>query len=238
MNSMNEILERFRLNLGIKRFLNQNLFVQAFVRSVLTRRRLKLPSIELSEIADVGSSVLLRTLPLNLWDTSYNDIVAICAIAKAVRPRRILEIGTARGRTTLCLSDNCPDAQIVTYDIDPNAGAYFRTLNPCPANIALRITDVQNDSVRLRADGKFDFIFVDANHVESCVRADANLSLDLLEETGVILWHDYANSDYLFGYNRVPEVLAELAAKREIYGVVGTELAIYRRNFVSAPSGL
>ncbi len=228
MSNIDGLLRRLRLNLGIKSFLNRNFLVQGFVTNVLTKNRLKLSPVELTELTDPGCSVSIRILPLKPWDTPYGDIVALCAIAKKVKPRRILEIGTARGRTTLLLFDNCPEAEILTYDIDPNAGVYFKTLNPPPARIRLSICDVHSDTARLRDGEKFDFIFIDANHIERAVKADSELAFDLLAPGGVILWHDYANSDYLFGYNRVPEVLVTLSLERRICGIGGTELAVYR----------
>jgi SAM-dependent methyltransferase len=230
MGNIDSLLQRLRLNLGIKGFLTHSFLVQGFVTNVLTKNRLKLPTVELTEITDPGCLVSIRILPLKPWDTPYDDIVALCAIARSAKPRRILEIGTARGRTTLLLSDNCPEAEISTYDIDPDAGSYFSTLNPPPAKIRLRICDVQSDAARLQDGEKFDFIFIDANHIENAVRADSELAFELLAPGGLILWHDYANSDYLFGYNRVPEVLAALALERRICGVGGTELAVYQSN--------
>jgi len=230
MSNIDGALQRFRLNLGIKGFLTRNFLVQGFVTNVIAKNRLKLPTIELAEITDPGCSVSIRILPLRPWDTPYDDIVAICAIAKTTKPRRILEIGTARGRTTLLLSDNCPEAEISTYDIEPDAGSYFKTLNPPPARITLSTSDIHSDAARLRNGEKFNFIFIDANHIESAVRADSELAFELLAPGGVIVWHDYANSDYLFGYNRVPEVLAALSMDRSIRGVLGVELAVYRSN--------
>ena len=228
MGNINSHLRRLRLNLGIKGFLTSNFLVRCFVDHVLTRNRLKLPAVELTDLAEPGGSVSIRILPLNPWDTHYDDIVALCAIARKLKPRRILEIGTARGRTTLLLADNCPEAEVLTYDIDPNAGSYFKSLNPPQARIRAITCDFQNDAARLRAGEKFDFIFIDANHVESAVKADSELAFDLLAPGGVIAWHDYCNSDYLFGYNRVPEVLLVLALKRPIHGLAGTNLAIFR----------
>jgi len=228
MSMTNSILQRLRLNLGIKGFLARNFIVQGLVANVIARNRLKLPKVELTEITEPGGTVSIRILPLNPWDTPYDDIVALCAIAKNLKPRRILEIGTARGRTTLLLSDNCPDAEVITYDIDPGAGSYFKSLNPPLPKIRAITCDFQNDASRLREGEKFDFIFIDANHVESAVKADSELAFDLLAPGGVIAWHDYCNSDYLFGYNRVPEVLSILALKRPIHGVSGTNLAVFR----------
>ena len=154
MGNINSHLRRLRLNLGIKGFLTSNFLVRCFVDNLLTRNRLKLPTVELAELAEPGGSVSIRILPLNPWDTHYDDIVALCAIARKLKPRRILEIGTARGRTTLLLADNCPDAEVLTYDIDPNAGSYFKNLNPHQARIRAITCDFQNDAARLRAGEK------------------------------------------------------------------------------------
>lgn len=228
MSNIDSRLRRLRLNLGIKGFLTGNFLVRCLVDNVLTRNRLKLATVELTELAEPGGSVSIRILPLKPWDTHYDDIVALCALARKLQPRRILEIGTARGRTTLLLADNCPDAEVITYDIDPEAGSYFKSLTPPQARIRAITCDFQNDAATLRTGAKFDFIFIDANHVESAVQADSELAFDLLAPGGIIAWHDYSNSDYLFGYNRVPEVLSALAVQRTIRGVAGTNLAVFK----------
>ena len=227
MSKLDEFLRGIRFNLGIKGFLTSNFLVESLVKNVLNRRRMKLPTVDLTEVTGLANTVSIRTLPLNHWDTPYGDIVAICAIAKTIQPRTILEIGTARGRTTLLLADNCPEAVISTYDIDPNAGAYFRNLSP-PPRIELKICDVHVDRERLKAGPKFDLIFIDANHTFDAAKADSDLALELLAPGGAILWHDYDNSGYLFGYNAVPEVLAQLAVDRKISGIQGTAVAFYR----------
>lgn len=219
-------LDRFHLNLGLKRRFLRNPLTNALVATFLVPKRLILPSIPLSRIVDAESSVTSAILPCNEWDTPTHDLVALCALSK-IRPRaRILEIGTCRGRATVQLALNNPSAQIVTYDIDSTAGEYFKNLS-LRSRIELRVCDFVKDLAKLKSEPKFDFVFIDASHRFEIIKAHSELAFELLSGGGMIVWHDYCNSGWLLGDNRVPEYLHELAVKLPICALTGTNVAFY-----------
>src|SRR5687767_6893107 len=48
------------------------------------------------------------------------EITTLCAVARHIRAKRILEIGTFNGNTALNFALNLPEAEIVTVDLPPN----------------------------------------------------------------------------------------------------------------------
>ena len=225
---MRSWLNRSRLNLGIKRKILKHPVVNEIVGSFLAPNRLKLPEVGLVRlIGGTADVVSMLMVPMNEWDTPYNDLVPLSALAKSVRPQRILEVGTCRGQATLQLAANCPDARIITYDIDEKAGVYFSD-HPIRQRIELRIADFAADRNQLLIEGPFDFIFIDALHSFEAVISHSELSIELLGERGMIVWHDYSHrgSEWLLSENGVPEALWQLSQKRPIYSIRGTALAV------------
>ena len=60
------------------------------------------------------------------------DMLFLLNAAKARQAKRILEVGTYRARTTYALHLNCPDATIVSYNIQVLDGEYRRRLSGQP----------------------------------------------------------------------------------------------------------
>jgi predicted O-methyltransferase YrrM len=142
------------------------------------------------------------------------EITTLCAVARHIRAKRILEIGTFNGNTALNFALNLPEAEIVTVDLPPNwdnnlainvpdlyanvtdrsaIGVQFRD-HPS----AGRIRQVFGDSGTLdfaSLGGKFDFIFIDGNHHYDYVVSDTKKAIEVLAPGGVIAWHDYGMMD-------------------------------------------
>jgi predicted O-methyltransferase YrrM len=55
---------------------------------------------------------------VNSWAISYNDVPDLIAAAQRAKPRKILEVGTYVGVSTMLLALVCPEASIVTVDPD------------------------------------------------------------------------------------------------------------------------
>ena len=78
------------------------------------------------------------------------------------KPQKILEIGTAVGFSALFMAECCPDAEIVTMELDPEraeeARGHFREKG------AGRIRLIEGDAAKLLPElsERFDFFFVDA----------------------------------------------------------------------------
>ena len=126
------------------------------------------------------------------------DLLYVTAIAKAIGARRMFEIGTYLGRTTLHLAKVAPDARVWTLNLPPEAdpriapllGSYYRGRPE-----QKRIHEIWTDSRSFEPGdlvGTMDLVFIDADHSYEAVMADTQRALGLLRPGGVLLWHDYA----------------------------------------------
>jgi len=224
---MREFLRNLHLNTGFKRRILMHPVTEAFITACITSRRLRLRRVPLASLVpNPNTQIVLQNLPMNRADSPFDDIAAVCLLAVSRQPRRVLEIGTCRGRTTLSLAMNLPDAALITYDIDPKAGEYIHG-HPLEHRIDLRLKDIHADTEKLRAEPPFDFIYVDGDHMGQNPRRDSDLAFNLLAPAGMIVWHDYANWGWALGLNTVPETLAALAETRDIVAIERTVLAAY-----------
>ncbi|MBI5830162.1 MAG: class I SAM-dependent methyltransferase [Chloroflexi bacterium] len=225
---MKEFLRNLHLNTGFKHRILMHRITEVFISSFITPHRLRLRPVPLASLAtNPDTQIVLTNLPMNRNDSPYDDVAPVCLLAVSKQARRVLEIGTCRGRTTLSLALNLPSAAIVTYDIAPNAGAYLRG-HPLAARIEMRVKDIHTDVARLRSEPPYDFIYVDGDHMGENPRRDSELAFSLLAPKGMIVWHDYANWGWALGLNTVPETLAEFARTRDIVAIERTVLAAYQ----------
>lgn len=152
-------------------------------------------------LRDPGTSVTLFEL---------NCILMLIATANA---RKVVEIGTYDGNTTLNMALNLrADGHVVTIDlpVDKSAdlalvvdsdqernvtdrtrvGEQFRN-NPVARS---RIHQVFGDSAVLdfsTLGGPFDFAFIDGCHAYNYVKSDTEKVMSVMQPGGVIVWHDY-----------------------------------------------
>lgn len=115
----------------------------------------------------------------------------VAACVRRTRPN-ILEIGTARGRTTTTIASVITPfgGKVTTVDIlnNPVAGVdipyglfgTIKTIRVDPANPDYRPLQVC----------KYDVIFIDGDHSYDAVLKDYNLAVSLLADGGIILFHD------------------------------------------------
>jgi predicted O-methyltransferase YrrM len=133
---------------------------------------------------------------------------AIYQLIAWLKPRRVLEIGTHIGASTLVIAQALashaePDSWLLTGDIldvnDPAQGAFSSLGTPSPREGLSRL-GIEN-RVRFEAkpalqlmrhlDQKFDFIFLDGDHSATSVYQEVATALDLLSPDGLILLHDF-----------------------------------------------
>lgn len=124
---------------------------------------------------------------------------------KEIRPKRVLEIGTARGGTLLLLCRfAAPDATIVSVDLPygRNGGGYprwkekhYRTFPQPDQELHLLRADsharetVDRVSAIAGPEG-FDFILIDADHSYEGVKRDYLNYSPLLSDRGLLALHD------------------------------------------------
>ncbi len=185
-------------------------------------------------------------LTLTLGDLNYTrsnatplEMYCLMCIAQFAAPERIFEIGTFDGATTLRLALACPEAEVMTLDLDPGSinlaqpatiagevdnvrsggvGSKFRGV---PA--AKRIHQLLGDSTTFDYapyEGSIDLVFIDACHDYRFVKSDTANALRMVRN-GVILWHDYHP-----GWPGVVQAVDELLPEHPVMHIAGTTLAM------------
>ena len=169
-----------------------------------------------------------------------HEALAIAAIVRLTNPKRLLEIGTFDGNTTLNLAANAsPDAVITTVDLPPNWSGALRYRVPHaldnftgPASAAAqfqktayanRIKQVYGDSAAINwtgLGGPFDLIFIDGSHSYEYVKSDTRNALACLAVGGLVIWHDYGMIE------DVSRAVDELNGAVRVFAVRGTRLAV------------
>jgi predicted O-methyltransferase YrrM len=90
----------------------------------------------------------------------------LAVLVKATHARRVLEIGTSNGYSTLWLADAVAgiDGQVTTVEMSPQKVAMARQ-NFERANLTQRIVQLEGEAgahLRTIADGAFDLVFLDS----------------------------------------------------------------------------
>lgn len=139
------------------------------------------------------------------------ELEVICHFCTLLKPRRIFEIGTFRGRTTLGMAmnmDEDEDSRVFTLDLlTPFAsmeardrllmldreeiGAIYRTFSDYPG----KIVQLFGNSKRFNFapyHGMMDLVFVDGSHDFWSVVFDLYNAKQMVTEAGTIICHDYA----------------------------------------------
>lgn len=201
----------------------------ALYQKIFERGKLTLPSITPEDLSGPAGSVIFPAChPLYAGeDAPLADLLFLLHFAKARNARRILEIGTYRARTTLAFHLNCPDAEVVSYDIATRSSPFREIAHSQPA-IQFRLKPFSEASTELLREPKFDLIFIDGSHKKEDVVSDSRLAFQIVAKGGAIIWHDYRIRDYRTDTLEVPEALRELAPAKPIFWVRGTTCAIYR----------
>jgi len=161
---------------------------------------------------------------------------AIYHLIAFFKPRRLLEIGTHIGASTLVIaqslaSHGAPESQLITGDIldvnNPQQGAFRKlgTLSPLDGLRKLGLEDRVRFEVKpaqqlmASLSQKMDFIFLDGDHSAKAVYEELSAALDLLAPNGVILLHDF----YPEGRRIYPEeriVAGPFLAAKRVHGEV------------------
>jgi len=212
------------------------------------RIRTKLPVVSLSALTAEEAEIQMREPVAGDGNVTLLELLAIVRLVRMHGPRRLMELGTFDGRTTLNLAANSPpEAEVFTLDL-PRSGLHSAQL-PLAAGEKHYIkkdvsgarfqgTDCEDKIVQLFGDSAafdfspyfqtVDFVFIDASHAYDYVLNDSRVALKLLRQGGgggkkVILWHDYGE------WEGVTRALDELAGKeagfRGLQQIAGTSLA-------------
>ncbi|MCJ7443530.1 MAG: class I SAM-dependent methyltransferase [Methanotrichaceae archaeon] len=201
----------------------------------------RVPLIQLfPEVKEIDLTILHPYNRIINTSIDLEELVVILAILKAINARKVLEIGTFDGNTTINIAANTlNDSQIITVDLPLDWNGHYRILTPesyvnasdraligkqfFGTIFAKKITQIFGDSAELdwaMLGGPFDMIFIDGNHYYRYVKHDTENALKHLEPSGVIVWHDYGNMI------DVSRVVDEVSLKMPVHVISGTRVAI------------
>ena len=183
-----------------------------------------------------------QTVPMGdvryrLWNMDPLEQYCLAALAGVRQPKRIFEIGTFDGATTLLLARMVPAARIYTLDLPPDsdkggnelplarvngAGSRFRSVPE-----GSRITQLYGDSREFDFSPYYatmDLVVVDGSHEADCVTVDTENALKMVSPDGVVMWDDYAP--------KWPHVVKAVDGAAERHGLLtvrllNTEIALY-----------
>jgi predicted O-methyltransferase YrrM len=177
--------------------------------------------------------------------TPADELVYLALATAAIKPGKIFEIGTFRGRTALNFALNTPeDCVIYTLDLPmEERETIARATNEADRGIiqrsltgidyqgkveARKIRQLYGNSLSFDFrpyEGQMDLVFVDGAHHYEAALSDTRNALKLVSKRGVILWHDFAN----YGdYNDVTRAVLDLLPGEKVIQIDSSQLAIYR----------
>jgi hypothetical protein len=126
--------------------------------------------------------------------------------------RRVLELGTALGRATVCLAQQA--RQVATIDrLDQSEAREWCRRYHVHDRVVFRQGEVERIAPRL--EERFDLVFVDTVHDEGSVRSDIEASLPLLAQEGLLAFHNYPDPSWP-GVRRVVDEYAGRLGWRRI----------------------
>jgi predicted O-methyltransferase YrrM len=189
-------------------------YLSEIYRCSKTDAGLYLPVVSLEELAEDQTE--FRVLRPADWGGSMTitEISSICHLVSARRPRKVLEIGSFKGLTTLNIAMNNPDAEIHTLDLPADFNPADTVFDNKDAGTieargfcyyqereeAKRIHQHYGDTANFDYStiGKgIDFCLIDAAHSYDYVRNDTTKAVPLMSDGGLMLWHDYGRNDFL-----------------------------------------
>jgi predicted O-methyltransferase YrrM len=170
-----------------------------------------IPKIEIAEIISNKDYIELHEIIAADGNITNDELIIINSLIKQHSPKRIFEIGTFDGRTTLNMAANSPkEVEIITLDLPKELLHYAdlelapgenRFIDKCMSGSRFqgkkegkKITKEYGDSANFdftRYYNTMDFIFIDGSHAYEYVLNDSLKAYQILNDHGVILWHDY-----------------------------------------------
>jgi len=221
-------------------------FTQEFLRAGYRfDARPKIPERHFLDLYPEAEALSLPIGELRYTRSNANPLEAFClgCIAALRHAKRIFEFGTFDGGTTLQLAAACPDAEILTLDLDPGSVNAAQ-----PATIDSEVENVRGGGVGRRFSGRpeaehirqligdstnfdytpwrgaIDLAFIDACHDYAFVKSDTANALRMVPR-GVIVWHDYQA-----GWPGVVKAVDELLPDHHVAHIAGTTLAVLDRS--------
>jgi hypothetical protein len=172
------------------------------------------------------------------------ELCCLLIVAKAVQAKKVLEIGTWDGNTSVNFAANI-DGNVVTVDLPPDFDGDQHKAALTYPNADLYVTDraqlgrqfhghslgprihqVYGDSAKIdwsTLGSPFDLIFIDGCHDFEYVASDTANARKHIAPGGAVVWHDYG---MLWDVSRVVDLTAHSANELKVHAIEGTRLAV------------
>jgi O-methyltransferase len=150
------------------------------------------------EIDFSRSPELLYPFPRDLGIHPH-ELMILAHVARFLHPKRVVEFGTAEGRTALNLALYLPpDGEVITLDFSPIPGkneiGYFYWEQPLKSKIKQVFSGVEDwDATPYRASA--EIVFCDACDQLPGLAAETAQAFAVVKPGGVIFRHDYGSAE-------------------------------------------
>jgi hypothetical protein len=150
------------------------------------------------EIDFTHSPELIHPFPRGL-STQPHELMILAHVVNLMQPKRVIEFGTAEGRTTLNLALHVPpDGEVVTLDFPPVPGqndvGFFYWDQPLKSKIKQIFEGVDTwNSEPYRASA--EIVFCDACDQPDGLSAETAQAFKVVKPGGVIFRHDYSSAE-------------------------------------------
>jgi hypothetical protein len=144
------------------------------------------------------SPEILHLMPRNLG-IMPQELLILAQVIRHFRPKRVVEFGTAEGRTALNIALHLPaESELVTLDFAPIPGqnevGYYYWDHPMRSKIKQIFSDVSLwDSAPYSASA--EIVFCDACDRQPCLSAEAAQAFTVVKPGGIIFRHDYLTAE-------------------------------------------
>ena len=140
--------------------------------------------------AEQATADVLRGAPTEM---SQEERAFLFALVRGVKPRRVLEIGTAEGGSSLVMATamEANGGAGRVYTIDPVPRIQFDTmLLHGRVDIVVGLSPHAIEDAAARADGPFDLVLIDGIHIYDQTKRDLAAALRHTAESAYVLLHD------------------------------------------------
>lgn len=136
---------------------------------------------------------------------------------RETNPERVLEIGCWEGGTMREWLTEGEPALVVAVDLEHRNPAGYEAWRKPGTELVVVTGSSQSGPVieEIERHAPYDWVFIDGDHGDECVRSDVNVTLPLVREGGHLILHDIDHGTVDSG-SRGPRIMfEELAARYE-----------------------
>ena len=171
--------------------------------------------------------------------TPPHDTATVLALVSHLRPRRVLEIGTAAGHMTANLTAFTPPDAIVyslgvvaedapksgtpsqDYEV-PGRDQFARHLNHFGTGHKALLVTADSRAYDFARLAPLDLAFVDGGHDSATARSDSVNAYHALRPGGCLVWHDLPSTTT---WVEVEKAVSGLAFREPVYKIAGSGVA-------------